>query len=181
MKWEREKELIAKAKKGDERSFEMLMQENYQRIYNLAFRLLRNAEDAYELTSDTFIRAYRSLGKFRGESSFYTYLYRICLNLGMNFLKRRKGRDVLESETLTESFLSVSGPVEEYRRKELREVLENSLMRLSPQERTVFILRQYEGLTIKEIGASLGLKEGTVKATYFHAVSKLRDFLKKWL
>ena len=174
---ENEKELLIKAKIGDERSFEMLMQANYQKIYNLAFRLLGNREDAYELTQDTFIRGWRSIKKFRGESSFYTYLYRICLNQGLSFLKKRK-KVIPRKEAVV---LSGKDPIENYREEILKKEIEDALSRLSPQEKVVFIMRQYEGVKIKEIAQFLNLKEGTVKSTYFHAVEKMRNFLKRWL
>ncbi|MEO0102575.1 MAG: RNA polymerase sigma factor [candidate division WOR-3 bacterium] len=175
---EKEKELIEKAKEGDEKSFEVLMEENYQRVFNLAFRLLRNEDDAYELTSDTFLRAYQSLGKFRGASSFYTYLYRICLNLGINRIKKKK---ILTVPVKDKEIPGVNGPIEVYQNKRLKEAIENALRHLSPRERVVFLLRHNEDRTIKEITQLLDIKEGTVKATYFHAIKKLQEFLREYL
>jgi RNA polymerase sigma-70 factor (ECF subfamily) len=175
---EREKELITKAKNGDEKSFEVLMQENYQKIFRLAFRLLRNEEDAYDLTSDTFIRAYHNLKNFRGDSSFYTYLYRICLNQGINLLKKRKK---MESIPVRQETPNASGPLEEHKNRRLKEAIEGALSHLSPRERAVFVMRQYEGFSSQEIADLLRMKEGTVKATYSHAIMKLRQLLREWL
>lgn len=175
---EREKELIEKAKDGDEKSFEVLMTDNYLRVFNLAFRLLRNEDDAYELTSDTFIRAYQNLGKFRGASSFYTYLYRICLNLGINRIKREKRLTVSIKD---KEVPGVNGPIEIHRNKRLGEAIESALRHLSPRERVVFLLRHDEDRTIKEIAQLLNIKEGTVKATYFHALKKLQWSLREYL
>lgn len=112
------------------------------------------------MTSDTSIRAYRSLRNFRGESSFY--LHRICLNQGSNFAKRRKDKGVQYIETLKgPSLPSGDGPLEQHRLRTLKEAMENALLKLSPRERAVFVLRQYEDLTIKEVCESLNLKERT--------------------
>lgn len=174
---EREKELISNAKNGDERSFEILMEANYQKVFNLAFRLMRNEEDAYELTSDTFIRAYRNIKSFRGNSSFWTYLYRICLNCGINRLKRQKPTIPINDA----KDVSVAGPMENHRNLILKEAIENALSQLSPRERAIFLMRQYEDMPIKEIALSLNLKEGTVKSTYFHAMEKMRSLLAGWV
>ncbi len=174
---EKERELVASAKNGDEKSFEMLMAANYQKIFNLAFRLLRNEDDAYELTSDTFIRAYRSIKKFRNDSSFYTYLYRICLNSALTRLKRRKPTVPLNDTMLP----SLSGPLENHHNLVLKEAIADALSKLSLREREVFLMRQYEDMPIKEIARTLNLREGTVKATYFHAVEKMRNLLARFL
>ncbi|MEO0098775.1 MAG: sigma-70 family RNA polymerase sigma factor [candidate division WOR-3 bacterium] len=174
---EKEKELLRKAKDGDEGSFEILMKENYQRIFQLAYRLMKNEDDAYELTSDTFLRAYQNLNRFRGDSSFFTYLYRICLNLGINRLKKKR----LTLSLGERDFPTARGVLEEERNEKLREAIELAIQSLPPRERVVFILKEKEDKKIKEIAQILNLKEGTVKATYFQAVKKLRHSLKEWL
>lgn len=181
-----EQELVERAKKGDESAFEALVTENEKRIYNLCRRLTGNPEDAAELTQEAFLNAWRGLGRFQGESSFSTWLYRLASNACIDFLRKEKRRQSL-SMTVSlddeEEARQVELPDERYtperelERIEVRQAVESGLERLTPEHRQVLVMREINGLSYAEIGGVLGLEEGTVKSRIARARNALRKVL----
>ena len=159
-----------------------------KRIFNIAFRMLSDHEDAADVTQETFIKAYRAWDSFRGESSVYTWLYRITVNCCKNRLKDRErpgrqGVDSLESLRDDDSgdgfqipdWRYSPGPVLE--RQELCEVVQDAIASLAPDYRMVIILRDIQGLSYKEISSVVGVPLETVKTRIFRGRSMLRDKL----
>lgn len=181
-----EQELVARARKGDETAFEALVTENEKRIYNLCRRLTGNQEDAAELTQEAFLNAWRGLGRFQGESSFSTWLYRLATNACIDFLRREKRRQSL-SMTVSlddeEEARQVELPDERYtpegalERAEARRAVAAGLERLTLEHRQVLVMREIHGLSYAEIGQVLGLEEGTVKSRIARARGALRKVL----
>lgn len=181
-----EQELVERAKKGDESAFEVLVTDNEKRIYNLCRRLTGNPEDAAELTQEAFLNAWRGLGRFQGESSFSTWLYRLASNACIDFLRKEKRRQNL-SMTVSlddeEEARQVELPDERYtperelERTEVRQAVAAGLERLTPEHRQVLVMREINGLSYAEIGAVLGLEEGTVKSRIARARNALRKVL----
>lgn len=181
-----EQELVERAKKGDETAFEVLVTDNEKRIYNLCRRLTGNPEDAAELTQEAFLNAWRGLGRFQGESSFSTWLYRLASNACIDFLRKEKRRQNL-SMTVSlddeEEARQVELPDERYaperelERTEVRQAVAAGLERLTPEHRQVLVMREINGLSYAEIGAVLGLEEGTVKSRIARARNALRKVL----
>ena len=181
-----EQELVERAKKGDETAFEVLVTDNEKRIYNLCRRLTGNPEDAAELTQEAFLNAWRGLSRFQGESSFSTWLYRLASNACIAFLRKEKRRQNL-SMTATqddeEEARQVELPDERYaperelERTEVRQAVAAGLERLTPEHRQVLVMREINGLSYAEIGAVLGLEEGTVKSRIARARNALRKVL----
>lgn len=181
-----EQELVERAKKGDESAFEALVTENEKRIYNLCRRLTGNPEDAAELTQEAFLNAWRGLGRFQGESSFSTWLYRLASNACIDFLRKEKRRQSL-SMTVSlddeEEARQVELPDERYtperelERIEVRQAVEAGLEKLTPEHRQVLVMREINGLSYAEIGGVLGLEEGTVKSRIARARNALRKVL----
>ncbi|WP_283115397.1 sigma-70 family RNA polymerase sigma factor [Intestinimonas timonensis] len=181
-----EQELVERAKKGDETAFEVLVTDNEKRIYNLCRRLTGNPEDAAELTQEAFLNAWRGLSRFQGESSFSTWLYRLASNACIDFLRKEKRRQNL-SMTVSlddeEEARQVELPDERYaperelERTEVRQAVAAGLERLTPDHRQVLVMREINGLSYAEIGAVLGLEEGTVKSRIARARNALRKVL----
>ena len=181
-----ETELVRAAQRGDESAFEALVTENEKRIYNLCRRLTGNQEDAAELTQEAFLNAWRGLGRFQGESSFSTWLYRLATNACIDFLRKEKRRQSL-SMTVSlddeEEARQVELPDERYapegalERAEARRAVAEGLERLTLEHRQVLVMREIHGLSYAEIGQVLGLEEGTVKSRIARARGALRKVL----
>ena len=181
-------ELVQRAKQGDEESFAALVEQNQGRIYNLALRMTGNPDDALELSQEAFLNAWKGLGKFQGDSSFATWLYRLTSNVCIDFLRREKRRSALsmtislddeeearQAELPDERF----SPHVEAERRERQETLRAGLSTLSAEHRRGLLLRELEGLSYGEIAQVLGLEEGTVKSRIARARLALRNYLKK--
>ena len=171
---EQEKMLIERAKQGDSRALEWLVQRYYNPIYKLMMGLLSHPEDAEDLTQETFLAAFRSLHRFEGRSRFYTWLYRIGFHLAMNFRKSRRSLQSLEE---AEPFVGGRKIEETMEQREDLEKLEQLLSRLSIEYRAVLVLREIHELSYQEIAEVLGIKIGTVMSR----LSRAREAMQKLL
>ena len=181
--------LIRRAQQGDTAAFEELVR-NYDRsVLRLTMRLTDSTEDAQDIYQDTFIRAYRNIGQFRFECSFYTWIYRIATNLCCDYLRRKQSHDPYayserysgENDGREETILdraseqrSGASPERAALNEELKKQILSALNKLSARERIVFELRHYEGLKLQTVAAILSTSENTVKNTLFRATHKLR-------
>lgn len=174
------------------REFDQIVADYEKRVFNIAFRMLGNHDDAADVTQETFIKAYRAWGNFRGESSVYTWLYRIATNCCKNRIKDRErpgryGVDSLETlrdedsteETQIPDWRYSPGPLLE--RQELREVVQAAIQSLAPDYRVVIVLRDLQGLSYKEISAIVGVPLETVKTRIFRGRCMLRDKLASYV
>ncbi len=177
--------LVEKAKSGDIRAFEDLMKTTSGRIYNLGYRLLRNKEDAADVMQETYMTAYEHLPRFRGNSSFSTWLYRIATNFALMKMRKEKGRKVPVSR-LKETEDSVremefpdwsDTPVDHLKNQELKAVLDKEINALPPRYRSVFVLHDIEGLSIAEVAEILSLSEAAVKTRSHRSRLYLREKL----
>jgi RNA polymerase sigma-70 factor (ECF subfamily) len=155
-------------------------------VLRLALHMLSNEQDAQDVHQEAFLKAYRHIGNFRFECSFYTWLYRIVTNLCLDHLRRRKSRredpaTVLDARGDEMDLLSnisdtraMANPARELDRKHMGKCIHAALDKLTPRERTVFELKHYEGLKLRTIGEMLSTTEETAKNTLFRATRKLR-------
>lgn len=171
-------ELVARLRDGDLVAFEDVYRQHATRLYNLALRMLGEAADAEDAVQEVFLLGYRKLGTFRGDSSLGTWLYRLAMNLYIDRLRSRSTRDDQQTEQLDahENVLSRAGDS----RVELavsRIDLERAIGRLPEGCRSAFLLHDVEGFDHREVGAILGVSEGTSKSQVHKARLKLRQHL----
>lgn len=176
--------LILKVKKGDPCSFDFLVKRYQKRVYFLAYRMVKNHDAADDIAQETFINAYQGIKSFKTGYSFYSWLYRICVNLSINFLKRQKHL-IPESqfeETLSPLEREVTGsdPSNHLALKELEQKIERAIDSLSPKYKAVLVLRIYEDLSYEEIAKTLKLSLGTVMSRLFRAREKMQKMLKEY-
>ena len=176
--------LVKRFKSGDTRAFDELVLKYQKQIYELAYNFTRHVDDAFDLSQEIFLRAFKALDKFKGEAAFYTWLYRIAKNACIDYTRKRKRYQnvALEDDILfsyQNSYRGISNdmPDKHAERKELEVEISKAIEQLSPRQKQVFIFRHYEGLALKEIAEKLGLRIGSVKAHLFNATRMLRKLL----
>jgi len=178
-----EKELIKKAKKGDEKSFEALILSCKGRAYNIALRYMQNEEDALDAMQESFLKVFRHLNKFNEQSRFDTWVYRIVVNTCNDMLRKNKKHNYIDTiyknendeEVAIEIADSAPGPDELLLRKEESGNILNCLNRLGKEHREVLILRDIKGFTYDEIADILECSIGTVKSRVSRAREKLKE------
>lgn len=184
---EEDAELVQAVRDGDASAYRGLVERYQSRVYALICGMVRDREEALDLTQDSFIKAYKNLDRFRLESSFYTWLYRIAMNVAIDHIRKMKKR---QHEAFDEGIAArdvdgaiaaahdASSPTRALDRKELSGQIFDALDTLSPDHRQVVLLREVEGLSYAEIAETMGIAEGTVMSRLFYARRKLRDQLK---
>ena len=182
-------ELIERFQRGDTAAFDTLFTRYQKRTYRLVQRYISNREDALDLTQDAFIRAYQGLSDFKSQCQFYSWLYRITVNLCIDFLRKKARSEVLLYDSDESGELPMANipdprsesPAKALENKELRAHIRKAVRRLPPKQRQIFILRHWDGLSLKDIAATVGRSDGTVKAHLLHAHRNLRKHLRPYL
>lgn len=186
----RSAELVRRAREGDLGAYDELIRLFQERIYATTYNMTSNHEDAHDLTQEAFIKAYRSLNTFKGQSSFYTWIYRIAVNRTINFLKKRNRRVNLslndmdanvENNPELVSLISDRTPRRDVNLKELQEKLNEAMQRLSESHRLVVTLHDIQGLSHDEIGKIVDCNTGTVRSRLFYARQQLQAYLSDYL
>lgn len=185
MSFKSEKELIAAAKAGDERSFELLITQCKTKAYNIALRYLRNEEDAMDALQESFIKIYRHLDSFKEGSKFETWVYRIVVNTCNDMLRKNRGaltESIVRSDEEEEEYTlelpdPEPGPQEALLRREQVEQILAAMERLKPEQKEAIILRDIQGFSYEEISGMVNCSIGTVKSRINRARSRLRDIL----
>ena len=181
-----ETDLIREAQAGSRTAFDTLVRQYDQAVLRLAMHLTGSEQDAQDIQQEAFLKAYRYLGNFRFECSFYTWIYRIVTNLCLDHLRRRKSRredqavmidssgEEMDLLTNVSDERASANPARELDRKYLGQRIREALDELTPRERMVFELKHYQGLRLRTIGEMLNTTEETAKNTLFRATKKLR-------
>jgi len=171
---EDDRESVLASQRGEREAFDRLV-ERYQRdVYRLCYRYVNNHHDANDMAQEVFLKAYRALGRFRGDSAFSTWLYRIAVNTCLNFRSSRKPEGEEVSDSLPDRAPGALAAVE---RDERSAMLREAVQRLPEKQRATLILKIYHELTHEEVAGILGSSVGTVKANLFHALGNLRKAL----
>ena len=185
-----DRELVRESRRGDREAFRELVERYQRRILSVASGMVRNREDALELTQETFVKAFENLAKFKGESSFYTWLYRIAVNLAIDH-RRRDRRQPTQSladrpsggEDLEAGLpdQELNNPYEQTRAKELGRRVSEAIEELTPDHKAVILLREVEGLSYDDISRVMQCSKGTVMSRLHYARKKLQSKLRDCL
>jgi RNA polymerase sigma-70 factor (ECF subfamily) len=182
-----DRELVERCQRGELEAYEILVGRYRQRVYALAYGMLRNEQDAIDLSQETFVKGWQAIGGFKKNASFYTWLYRIATNLCIDQTRKRDRRPTVPFEETNDPEADANVeippsnqplPTEELRRKELREQIDTALAELSPEHRVVIQLREFDGLDYSEIAKATGCSLGTVMSRLHYARKHMQKLLK---
>jgi RNA polymerase sigma-70 factor (ECF subfamily) len=191
-----DEDLVALAQEGDRKAFEELVLRHQERAYSLALHMcMGDTEEAQDLTQEAFLRAFKNIKNFRGDSSFYTWFFRIVVNTCLDgrrkrlkwenlfSFRRQKSQDDEETDELEVQPDTDPGrdPMAVLSEKRLTRDIKRALKELPPRQRMALQLKVIEGMSLKEIAEIMGAAEGTVKSHLFRATHKLQEVLKDWV
>ncbi len=177
-----EEDLVAASRNGDRAAFSRLVRMHQERVYWVVRRMVGDHDDALDLAQEVFIRAYEKLDRFRGDARFFTWLYRIAMNMTLNHLRRAKLRSFLPLADHGDAVEEHDpGPAEQLESEQLRELITDAIETLPEKQRAVFVLRYFEELPYEEISTILHTSTGGLKANYHHAVRKIEHHVKAHL
>jgi RNA polymerase sigma-70 factor (ECF subfamily) len=169
---------VSRAKAGDQAAFEAIVQRYERQIYNFIYRMMGDPDDAYDLTQDCFVRAYRSLGNTNAELNISAWLHRIASNACLDVLRRRKRIRWLPWDNTKYEHLLEDGGVDDPERNvvavETTTAVQATLNKMTPRNRAALVLREYEGLSCEEIGDILGMSRSAVKSVLFRGREEFR-------
>jgi RNA polymerase sigma-70 factor, ECF subfamily len=177
---------VSRARAGDSDAFRLLVEQHSRLVFRVAYRMTGNEHDADDVVQETFLRAYKQLGRFEERANFGTWLHRIAVNCALDLLRsrgrldRHYGGDPEEAEMMG----AISSDPQQDRlllSAQLRNHVTAAMEKLSGNERTAFVLRHFEGMPVEEIGKTLGIQTNAAKHTIFRAVRKLRESLEPFV
>ncbi len=185
-----ERQLVARAREGDLEAYDALVRLYQERIYATIYHMTSNHEDANDLAQDSFIKAYQALKSFKGDSSFFTWVYRIAVNKTINFLKQRKNKNSFSLNDLDINaehdpdlveFVSHNTPRRDAALSELQEKLNAAMQKLSEDHRIVLTLHDIQGMSHEDISKIVGCNVGTVRSRLFYARQQMQGLLADYL
>jgi RNA polymerase sigma-70 factor (ECF subfamily) len=179
-------DLIRRAQLEDTSAYEELVRRYYGKIYGLVYGMVSSREDAEDVTQEVFVKAWKALGRFRAQASFYTWIYRIAINRAINFRKKRNRRktvqfeefdpDIKQAESYKE-FSSKGSVLRKMNLSEFQKKMNEALLTLSDKHRAVVIMHDVQGMSHSDIASIVGCSEGTVRSRLFYARKKLQQEL----
>jgi RNA polymerase sigma-70 factor (ECF subfamily) len=180
-----DKNLVINLKNRDERAYRQLVSRYQTKLKNVAYGITLDREESEDLVQDVFLKAFRGIENFKGDSSIYTWLRRITVNESLNWLRKWKRRFRWQHRSLEqdaeyniEIASEEKGPENRYQEKQLSDSIKEGLDSLPEKSRAVLVLKEIEGLSYEEIGHLMGISKGTVSSRIFYAREKLREYLK---
>lgn len=170
---------IDKARRGDRDAFRVLVERHARPVFRLAFRMTGSETDAEDMVQETFLKAWKQIGRFDGRATFGTWVHRICANCALDHIRARKRKQEEQAvdDPLAQVATGAPSPERLALSSQVTAILGAALDELSEMERAAFVLRHYEGLSIEEISDALGVQPGAAKHSVFRAVQKLRRAL----
>jgi len=166
-------QLVEECRRGDLRAFEVLVYRYQKPVFNVVYRMVRDREDARDLTQGTFLKAFQQLGSFDPRFKFYSWIYRIAINESLNHVKRAGRQEPLEDDRASAG----PGPDEDLAGLEMRRQVQDAVMTVKPDHRIVLVLRHFLDCSYQDIAEILGVPEKTVKSRLFSARQELRSVL----
>ena len=184
-----DRSLVRAAQRGDAQAFRALVTKYQRRVYQLALGMVRDSDEAMDITQETFVRVHRYLPSFKGDSSFFTWTYRIATNLSLDSARRRGRSERVEMDEqdaeiesrMDPASAALAGPQRAALNEELKGKIEEALATLSENHRAILLLREVEGLSYEDLARTLGIRKGTVMSRLFHARLKMQRKLREYL
>jgi RNA polymerase sigma-70 factor (ECF subfamily) len=184
-----ELDLVRQAQAGDTEAFDRLVSRSRTRIFGMIYNMVHNEQDAWDLAQDSFLKAWKSIARFRGQSSFYTWMYRIVMNVTIDWLRKKQVKgagaefdDAIQLKEIDPASRTVppAGPLphEGMQGREIRDRIDAAIAQLSPEHRAVILMKEIEDMQYREIAESLGCSIGTVMSRLFYARKKLQNLLR---
>ena len=184
-----ELDLVKRCQAGDTEAFDELVTRYRTRIFGMIYNMVHSEQDAWDLAQDSFVKAWKSIKRFRGHSSFYTWIYRIVMNVTIDWLRKKQVKggggefdDAIQLKEIDPASKTVPKadalPYETMERSEIRARIENAIAQLSPEHRAVILMKEIEEMQYHEIAEMLGCSIGTVMSRLFYARKKLQNLLR---
>src|SRR4051794_29041347 len=184
-----ELELVKRCQDGDTAAFDELVTRYRTRIFGMIYNMVHSEQDAWDLAQDSFVKAWKSIGRFRGQSSFYTWIYRIVMNVTIDWLRKKQVKgagaefdDAVQLKEVDPAAKTLPKademPYEGMQRGEVRAQIDKAIAQLSPEHRAVILMKEMEDMQYNEIAEALGCSIGTVMSRLFYARKKLQTLLK---
>ena len=184
-----ESDLVRQAQKGDTAAFDELVSRFRNRVFGMIYNMVHNEQDAWDLAQDSFLKAWKSIGRFRGQSSFYTWLYRIVMNVTIDWVRKKQVKgsgaefdDAIQLKEIDPASRTVPRaealPHKKMERQEIRARIDAAIKQLSPEHRAVILMKEMEDMQYHEIAESLGCSIGTVMSRLFYARKRLQNMLR---
>jgi RNA polymerase sigma-70 factor (ECF subfamily) len=184
-----ELDLVKRCQAGQTEAFDELVVRYRTRIFGMIYNMVHNEQDAWDLAQDSFVKAWNSIKRFRGQSSFYTWIYRIVMNVTIDWLRKKQVKgagtefdDAIQLKEIEPASKTVPKPdalpYERMERSEIRAQIDNAIAQLSPEHRAVILMKEIEDMQYHEIAEALGCSIGTVMSRLFYARKKLQNLLR---
>jgi RNA polymerase sigma-70 factor (ECF subfamily) len=184
-----ELDLVKQCQDGNAEAFDQLVGRYRTRVFGMIYNMVHNEQDAWDLAQDSFLKAWKSIGRFRGQSSFYTWIYRIVTNVTIDWLRKKQVKgggaefnDELQVREVDPAARTVpkaeAAPAERMEQREIRARIDTAIQQLSPEHRAVILMKEMEDMQYHEIAETLGCSIGTVMSRLFYARKKLQNLLR---
>ena len=184
-----ELDLVKRCQAGQTEAFDELVVRYRTRIFGMIYNMVHNEQDAWDLAQDSFVKAWNSIKRFRGQSSFYTWMYRIVMNVTIDWLRKKQVKgagtefdDAIQLKEIEPASRTVPKPdalpYERMERSEIRAQIDNAIAQLSPEHRAVILMKEIEDMQYHEIAEALDCSIGTVMSRLFYARKKLQNLLR---